>query len=78
MRINNFLTALFVAVLSLFTAGVMSAAAPREASPETRFLCMNYMTPCHFSTCQDWCNANFPGSYGVCQGADLNCCNCYF
>lgn len=78
MRTSKLFTGFVVVTLvSLFTAGVMSAATPLSKSALAR-VCMHQMNPCNFSECQDWCHANRGIEYyGVCQGPDGNCCNCY-
>ena len=66
MRTTKLFTGFFVVtLLSLFTAGVMSAATPLSVSGQAR-LCMHQMNPCHFAECQDWCDINY--------GYKLLCC----
>jgi hypothetical protein len=70
--------ALTVTIISLFAAGVLSAATP-IATTSKSLLCDIEMNPCTLNECQDWCDITFgPGTFANCGGVPPHeCCRCF-
>jgi hypothetical protein len=77
MRIKQSLKAVSgILLVSMFGAGVLSAALPLSARAES--LCMHVVQSCSTSECLDWCDEFYPSWDTIeCVSGQPNCCNCF-